>query len=426
MHDVRAIGVVPGGVAGVQRAGGMVAGDWVFLTGHLAGDLVGGLDPRATEPAGLPTHAGRQSRREGEVILGRLAALLEEAGSDLAHAVRLDQYYPTWRAVDPYHQARKAMFGSYIPPSTSVLMDETLIAGATMDVSLMAVRKDGGRKPVRAQPKDVPVPEFSGFVPAISVGDYVFVAGQMANDASMDRLDPRATKPAVALWNGTEIRLQTDFLIRHRLKPALEAAGSSLGNAIKAQVYLSDIADAADFLDVWNAHFGANPCALSIVPTSGFGFSNGIIEINILGVRDDGAIRKEIIAEDLPRGAAFGPAAVRAGDLLCLSALVAADDSGTMVPPALISQLRYSGGGAARQMEAILDMAERVCAAGGTSLDRVVRAHHFLTDLHDYPAMLLAWAGRLGDRPLPCGAIGVPGPMPVPGCTTMMDMWAFV
>src|SRR5207249_11143616 len=39
--------------------------------------------------------------------------------SDLTHGVRLDQFYPTPAAVDPYHLARRAAFGDYIPPSRS-------------------------------------------------------------------------------------------------------------------------------------------------------------------------------------------------------------------------------------------------------------------------------------------------------------------
>ena len=46
-----------------------------------------------------------------------------EFGPDLAHSVRLDQYYPNPRAVAAYHLSRHAEFGDYIPPSTSVVME---------------------------------------------------------------------------------------------------------------------------------------------------------------------------------------------------------------------------------------------------------------------------------------------------------------
>ena len=86
-------------------------------------------------------------------------------------------------------------------------------------------------------------------------GDYVFVAGQMPNNEAMTGLAPEAYRAPNAVWNGTDIRLQTEFLIKSRLKPGLEAGGSSLKNAIKAQVYLTDINDLPEFMDVWNSHF---------------------------------------------------------------------------------------------------------------------------------------------------------------------------
>jgi hypothetical protein len=142
-------------------------------------------------------------------------------------------------------------------------------------------------------------------------------------------LAPKAYRPPNAVWIGTDIRLQTEFLITDRLKPALEAGGSSIKNAIKAQVYLTDINDLPEFMDVWNSHFRENPCALTVVATKGLGLLESIIEINIFGVRDSGIIKKHIIDHKASAPMRLGPAAVRAGDLLCLSALYAADDNGS-------------------------------------------------------------------------------------------------
>ena len=37
--------------------------------------------------------------------------------------------------------------------------------------------------------------------------------------------------------------------------PALEAAGSSLERSVKAQVYLRNVADFPDFVDVWSQYY---------------------------------------------------------------------------------------------------------------------------------------------------------------------------
>lgn len=426
MAQVEPLAPVRIGGTDIHYAQGVKAGGWLFFTGHEAIDFETGLAPAVLGPAGLPNHGLPRHRREGNFILNRLSGLLKKAGSDLGHGVRLDQYYPDYRAVDGYHLARKATFGGYIPPSTSVLMSELSARGAEINTSLLAVMPGGGRDPQRVSADGVPVPPTSGFAVSVISGDFVFVAGQMAQDDANKFLDPRATRASPrAVWAGTEIRQQTEFLITHRLKPAMEAAGSSLANSIKAQIYLSDIADTAHCLDVWNSHFGKSPCAVSVVPTAGFGFTDGIIEINLLGVRDKGKTKKEVIDTKLPAGMAYGPAAVRAGDLVCLSGLVAAGESGPIGGIGAADGLHNYGAGARRQMQAILETATTVCKAAGTSLANVTRAHHFLTDLGElYPA-LRGWEPHLLGAALPFGAVRVPAPMPVPGATIMADMWAY-
>jgi hypothetical protein len=99
------------------------AGSWIFLTGHEAYDLETGSTDAVSGPPGFPLFGKSRYRREGDLILERLNALLNEFGSDLSHGVRLDQYYPTPAAVEPYHHSRRANFGDYIPPSTSIVME---------------------------------------------------------------------------------------------------------------------------------------------------------------------------------------------------------------------------------------------------------------------------------------------------------------
>src|SRR5207237_9737281 len=96
--------------------------------------------------------------------------------------------------------------------------------------------------------------------------EFVLFAGQMAR-ISGQGLDPRAHVPEHSAWAGIEIRKQTEFLIEHKLKPALEAAGSSLKRSVKAQVYLARIEDLPDFLDVWNGYCAKIHCSLTAVPT---------------------------------------------------------------------------------------------------------------------------------------------------------------
>src|SRR5437773_8539419 len=75
------------------------AGPWIFLTGHEAFDFASGIPEAVAGPSGYPLFGLPRSRREGDFILQRMRRILEEFGSDLSHAVRLDQFYPNPEAV---------------------------------------------------------------------------------------------------------------------------------------------------------------------------------------------------------------------------------------------------------------------------------------------------------------------------------------
>ena len=423
MADAKPIGPIRIGGTDIHYAQGMRAGPWLFFTGHEASDFERGIAAAVAGKPGLPLDGQARYRREADYLLARLAKLIAAEGGDLRHIVRVDQYYPSALAVNPYQRARKALLKDYVPPSTSVLMEEMLVVGANVDVSMLAVLPGEGREPQAARAGGVPVPQHSGFIPSLVCGDYVFVAGQMPNNEAMTALEPAAYRAPNAVWNGTDIRLQSEFIITGRLKPALEAGGSSLANAIKAQVYLTDINDLPEFMDVWNGYFAANPCALTVVATNGLALLESKIEINVFGVRDAGKIRKEIIEHKPSQAMRLGPAAVRAGDLLCLSALYAADENGAL--PGAPSGLRYFGAPVQHQMRAVLDAADAIARAAGSSLANVVRAHHFVGDLNlIYPA-LQVWNERLAGAPIPFAVVRMPAPMPIPGCDVIMDAWVY-
>src|SRR5947208_3055431 len=179
-----------------------------------------------------------KSRREADFSFRRIRRVLEEFGADFAHSVRLDQYYPNPQAVAAYHLARHDAFGEYIPPSTSVVMERCFGGGSTISTSLIAVVPEAGYEINKIYPPGVASSPTSGFVPAVICNEFVFVAGQMAHNPGTG-LDLRASVPEHSAWAGTPIRKQTEYLIFEKLKPALEAAGSSLEPSLQAQIYLA-------------------------------------------------------------------------------------------------------------------------------------------------------------------------------------------
>jgi hypothetical protein len=205
----------------VSFAYAVKAGPWIFLNGHEAFDFENGIPEEVAGPAGFPLFGRPRSRREGDFVLDRMRGILREFGSDLSHGVRLDQYYPNPRAVAAYHLARHAEFGDYIPPSTSVIMERCFGADTTISSSLVAVVPDAEYEIRKIHPEGVASAPTSGFVPTVVCNEFVFVAGQMAHNPGQG-LDPRAHVPEHSAWAGTEIRKQTEFLIREKLAPALK------------------------------------------------------------------------------------------------------------------------------------------------------------------------------------------------------------
>ena len=81
---------------------------------------------------------------------------------------------------------------------------------------------------------------------AIVCGGLVFTSGQIPLD------------PATGLVVGTDIRDQAEQVIKN-LAAVLEAAGSSLQNAVKTTCFLADMGDFASFNQVYATYFTSNP-----------------------------------------------------------------------------------------------------------------------------------------------------------------------
>jgi enamine deaminase RidA (YjgF/YER057c/UK114 family) len=419
------------GKAGIHFAQGMRAGPWVFATGVMAQDFGRGLAEGIVRPR--HPHAGPSKRaREAALIFDHLAAVLAAGGSDYAHIVRTDQYYTTVDAVPPYQEARRARFGARIPPSTSIAaMAGFALPGAEINLQAIAVARDGGLAVEHLADEFLNSRPTSGYSPALAVGDFVFVPGATAQPQQGE--PARGGIPTAAQieegmqWGGARIKLEAGFLIERRIAPALALAGCTLADVVKAQVYLSRIADFAPFTEVWAKHFPADPPALSLIPCGPHSLApaDGRLEINVIALRPAArARRKQIDAGVVP--AFHGqPQAVRAGDLLLLSGLMAVDADG-LAPAAAVdpAQPHYQSS-IETQAERILDAAEALCAAAGTTLANVVRIQQFHNDIADVYPVWQAWRRRLGDAPLPFTAVAVPDPLPVPGATLLMDLWVY-
>ncbi|MBI4342216.1 MAG: RidA family protein [Candidatus Omnitrophica bacterium] len=423
MKGVEALLTVTLGPERIPLARGVRAGGWVFASGVMATDARGGPAPEMMNGprplSGLP-----KRYREASRMFRCAQEVLRAGGTDFPHAVRTDQYFPDWRAVPFFHQARRECCGNYIAPSTSILEPQLRLTQAGMSMEVIAVRPDSGMQVTPVYPPGLDVPSTSSFVPVVKAGGHVFVAGFLAawKPGDLGGIAPEAKVPEGHLWKGNRIQLEADYIIRNKLMPALDAAGASLNSAVKAQVYLADIHDVPAFNQVWARHFGEHIPATAFVPAldPGFAIAEARCEINLLALASGGPVKKMRSRPASPAVCDGHPVAVKAGDLLCFSGLVASDEGGRVK-----AGRRKSSSGIAAQMEYLLDVAEKTCAEFGTSLENVLRIQQFHTDLEEFYPACRAWKRRLHGRPLPISTLQVPGPLLVPGCTVELDLWVY-
>jgi enamine deaminase RidA (YjgF/YER057c/UK114 family) len=398
------------------------AGPWLFLTGHEAYDFEKGLAPEVEGPVANRLSGRPPLRREADYVLRRMRTILKEFGADLPNAVRLDQYYTMGRAVSAYHLARFAEFGSYIPPSTSIIMERCFSARANIHASLIAVVPSAGWTIEKITLPGQPI-SASGYHPAVVANDFVFVAGNQALEGGA--LAPGVEVPATSNWQGeTGFRRQVHYVITQRLEPSLKAAGSALEHSLKAQVYIRGVENFPDFIDVWSHYFRDIPCAVTLVPAKDYSSSRSMLEINLIALKNGATRRKQVVEAGIPPMATYGPC-VRAGELVFPSGLMAVGRDGVVPSTGNAAALDGLSLGGQAQGAMVLAYAESVCKRVDVSMRNVVRAQYFLTDIRDFAGVSTAWSDRYDKQPHPFAAVQVPGPLPPAGACLVSDFWIY-
>jgi len=230
-----------------------------------------------------------------------------------------------------------------------------------------------------------------------------------------------------AQWGGQPIKLETEFIITQRIVPSLKLAGASLEDVAHAQIYLTDPEDYSAFTEVWSRHFGNAGPTFSVIPCIEHGLApyHGKIEVNVLAVKPGSAARKRHIKAEVATALHQQPQAVRAGDLLFISGLMAADRDGLAPSAARDLHQPWFSSPAEMQAEIIIGNIARLCEAAGTSLTNVVRVQQFHTDIAEFYPVYQAWRRHLAGRPLPFSAVEVPTPLPVPGASMLIEAWVY-
>jgi enamine deaminase RidA (YjgF/YER057c/UK114 family) len=250
-----------------KKVEAMRGGDLVFTSGQLAHNAVNGVAPDAIGPDG-----GVDLAKQTTYTLNNLIGSLKAAGANADQVVKCQALLSNASDERTYLGAWHETFSNR--PALSVLgVGSLLVGGTVLEIDLTAYVGNELRLPAKVGHRG---PE------AIGCGDIVFSAGVFAGFDTGELPPECRVHPAYPHYS-SPIRLQTAWVLK-RLDEALRSVGSDLAHVAKAQVFLTNLEDFAQFDEVWRDHFPIPP-ARSVVGSSGFAVKDARIGVEVYALR---------------------------------------------------------------------------------------------------------------------------------------------
>ena len=251
-------------------------GDLVFAAGQLASDFQTGVPGEARRHPSFPYY-GSDIERQTEYVLKNLQKTFAAAGSSLEHVVKAQVFLTDLNLFHGFDAVWKRYF-PIPPPRTTIGCTGLLVKDTLVEIDLVGyVPRPGlAHRPITSS---APRP-LAHYSEAFVLGERVFAAGQIASDYQTG-VPPEARRHPSFPYYGSDIELQTEYVLKN-LKTTFEAAGSSLGDVVKAQVFLTDLANFHGFDTVWKRHFPTPPPRTTIGCT-GLLVNDTLVEIDLIG-----------------------------------------------------------------------------------------------------------------------------------------------
>jgi reactive intermediate/imine deaminase len=241
---------------------------------------------------------------------------------------------------------------------------------------------------------------------AMVAGGMVFAAGQLASDFKTG-VPAEARKHPNFPYYGSDIKLQTRFVLQN-LASTFAAAGTSLNDVVKAQVFLTDLNNFSAFDEVWREFFQVPP-PRTTVGTTGLLVKDTLIEIDLIAHARNAGLNHTVVVSANPKPLANYSEAVRVGDLVFAAGQLASDFKTGVAPVARRHpDFPFYGSDIQLQTDYILKNLRNTFEAAGSSLDHIVKAQVFLTDLNSFAAFDEVWRGYFKVPP-PRTTVGTTG-----------------
>ena len=362
------------------RAGGLV-----FAAGQLASDFKTGVPAQAHRHPSFPFY-GSDIKLQTRYVLENLKKTFAAAGSSLDHVFKAQVFLADLANFYAFDEVWKEYFNT--PPArTTVGTTGLLVKDTLVEIDLIGLLPGKGiKKEVIRSSAPRPLAHYNeGF----RVGDFVFAAGQIASDYKTG-VPTNAMRAANFPFYGSDIKLQTRYILEN-LKQTFAAAGSSLENVFKAQVFLTDLANFHAFDEVWKVYFKTPP-ARTTIGTTGLLVRDTLVEIDLIGCVPGRKTRCNAVKSDAPQPLAnYTEAFVVNGYVFAAGQLASDFKTGVPDHARRHSSFPYYGSDIKLQTRFVLENLKKTFAAAGSSLERAVKAQVFLTDLNNFNAFDEVW-----------------------------------
>ena len=389
------------------------AGNLVFAAGQLASDFKGGVAPEARLDPAFPYY-GSAIKKQTRFILENLAHTFKAAGTSLNHVVKAQVFHTDLANFNGFDEVWREFFPTP-PPRTTIGTTGLLVPGTLVEIDLIATMPTAAAHVIQS---DGPRP-LASYSEAIVIGDLVFAAGQLASDFKTGVPREARVDPAFPYY-GSDIERQTRYVLENLAK-TLQAAGTALEHVVKAQVFHTDLNNFFAFDEVWREFFPAPP-PRTTVGTNGLLVKDTLVEIDLIAALPSARARR-ISVPDIPRPLAHYTPATRVGDFVFAAGQIASDyRTGVPREARVDPAFPFYGSNIQRQTRYVLENLAKTLEAAGTSLDQVVKAQVFHTDLANFAGFDEVWK-EFFVTPPPRTTIGTTGLL-VPGTLVEIDLVA--
>jgi enamine deaminase RidA (YjgF/YER057c/UK114 family) len=209
--------------------------------------------------------------------------------------------------------------------------------------------------------------------------------------------------------------------VLENLARTFKSAGTSLDRVVKAQVFHTDLNNFFAFDEVWREFFPTPP-PRTTVGTTGLLVKDTLVEIDLIAALPSARVQ-QVSVPDIPVPLAHYTPATRVGEFVFAAGQIASDYA-TGVPRAVRVDpaFPYYGSDIKRQTRYVLENLAKTLNAAGTSLDHVVKAQVFHTDLANFAGFDEVWKEFFATPP-PRTTVGTTGLL-VPGTLVEIDLIA--